>query len=205
MAVTYWSSPFSLQGLCCSNGWSLYPGSQTPPQILDLHFLDTVWCVRPWASSSLQCLQSLLLPFHSLLLEPAGGHSRCFNEAASLAQPVFKHQQASPFLTHSTLYPHLVNEIESHGPLSDPHLLGLPVLTILRSDLIHAFLQPTSRFILLPIFLSLQKQQRGNLIWVHVRGNHKHNPTRGSTCSTFLYFTISLKQKLFKWWSQNSN
>lgn len=55
--------------------------------------------------------------------------------------------------------PHLINEIESHSPLSDPHLLGLPVFAVLGSDAVHTFLQSTCRFILLPILLSLQAKR----------------------------------------------
>jgi len=52
--------------------------------------------------------------------------------------------------------PHLVDKVERHSPLPDPHLLGLPVLAVLGSDAVHTFLQLTSSFILLPVLLSLQ-------------------------------------------------
>lgn len=53
--------------------------------------------------------------------------------------------------------PHLVDEVERHGPLSDPHLLGLPVLAVLVSDAVHALLQPASRLVLLPVLLPLRR------------------------------------------------
>lgn len=51
--------------------------------------------------------------------------------------------------------PHLVDEVERHGPLSDPHLLGLPVLAVLVPDAVHTLLQPASRLVFLPVLLSL--------------------------------------------------
>lgn len=65
--------------------------------------------------------------------------------------------------------PHLVDEVERHGPLSDPHLLGLPVLAVLVPDAVHALLQPASRLVFLPVLLSLQshipdiRTRRGNV------------------------------------------
>lgn len=52
--------------------------------------------------------------------------------------------------------PHLVDKVEGHSPLPDPHLLGLPVFTVLVPDTVHTLLQPSGSFILLPVFLSLQ-------------------------------------------------
>lgn len=51
--------------------------------------------------------------------------------------------------------PHLVDEVERHSPLSDPHLLRLPVFAVLGPDAVHTLLQSTSRFIFLPILFSL--------------------------------------------------
>lgn len=59
---------------------------------------------------------------------------------------------------------HLVNEIERHSSLSDPHLLGLPVFTVLGSNTVHTFLKTTSCFILLPILLSLQDKEHQQMI-----------------------------------------
>lgn len=73
--ATHWFLPFSPRGLCCSSGWSLYPGSQILPQIPALHFLDAAWCVQLWASSSPRCLQSLPPPSHYLLSGPASVHT----------------------------------------------------------------------------------------------------------------------------------
>ena len=49
----------------------------------------------------------------------------------------------------------LVNEVESHCPLANPHLLGLPILTVLGPNLVHTLVESPGRLILLPIFLSL--------------------------------------------------
>ena len=60
-----------------------------------------------------------------------------------------------PSLHHdSGLY--LVNEVERHSPLADPHLLGLPVLVVLAPDAVHALLQSTCCLVLLPVLLPLQ-------------------------------------------------
>lgn len=56
---------------------------------------------------------------------------------------------------------HLVDEVERHGPLSDPHLLGLPVLAVLVSDAVHALLQPASRLVFLPVLLPLHSHTPG--------------------------------------------
>lgn len=73
------------------------------------------------------------------------------------------------------LKPHLVDEVERHGPLSDPHLLGLPVLAVLVSDAVHALLQPASRLVLLPVLLPLQSHaRRQNKAW-------KRHPTTANT------------------------
>ena len=49
----------------------------------------------------------------------------------------------------------LVNEVESHCPLTNPHLLGLPILTVLGPNLVHTLVESPGRLVLLPIFLSL--------------------------------------------------
>lgn len=38
------------------------------------------------------------------------------------------------------MYSYLVNEVECHSPLSNPHLFRLPVVTVLSSDPVHTFL-----------------------------------------------------------------
>ena len=54
---------------------------------------------------------------------------------------------------------HLVNEVEGHGPLADPHFLGLPVLVVLAPDAVHALLQSTCCLVLLPVLLPLTSRQ----------------------------------------------
>lgn len=49
----------------------------------------------------------------------------------------------------------LVNEVESHCPLANPHLLGLPILTVLGPNLVYTLVESPGRLVLLPIFLSL--------------------------------------------------
>jgi len=51
--------------------------------------------------------------------------------------------------------PYLINEVEGHGSLADPHLLGLPVLVVLAPDAVHALLQLPRRLVLLPVLLTL--------------------------------------------------
>ena len=53
---------------------------------------------------------------------------------------------------------YLVNEVESHGSLTDPHFFGLPVLSVLSSDAVHDLLQPPGCLVLLPILLTLRRQ-----------------------------------------------
>ena len=52
---------------------------------------------------------------------------------------------------------HLVNEVQGYSSLPDFHLFGLPVFSILVPDLVHTLLQPPSRLIFLPVFLTLQR------------------------------------------------
>lgn len=58
---------------------------------------------------------------------------------------------------------HLVDEVEGHSSLSDPHLLGLPVFTVLGPDPVHTLLQSPGGFILLPVLLPLQNQKHNQI------------------------------------------
>ena len=70
---------------------------------------------------------------------------------------------------------YLVNEVESHGSLTDPHFFGLPVLSVLSSDAVHDLLQPPGCLVLLPILLTLRRQKSHGIqhthstSWVHAR------------------------------------
>lgn len=74
---------------------------------------------------------------------------------------------------------HLVDEVERHGPLPDPHLLGLPVLAVLVSDAVHTLLQPARRLVLLPVLFSLR-------ISPHRRETEAVKPATGSPLETHL-------------------
>lgn len=50
----------------------------------------------------------------------------------------------------------LVDKIKRDSPLSDPHLLGLPILPVLPPDLINRFVQSPRGFVLLPVLLAFQ-------------------------------------------------
>ena len=52
----------------------------------------------------------------------------------------------------------LVDEVDSHRPLSHLHLLRLPIITVLLANLVHLVFELASYLILGPIFLSLVKQ-----------------------------------------------
>lgn len=60
---------------------------------------------------------------------------------------------------HTVWGSYFVNEIQSHGSLSDPHFLRLPVLSVCSSDFVHTFMQSSCRLVFLPIFLSLSVQK----------------------------------------------
>ena len=56
---------------------------------------------------------------------------------------------------------YLVYKVHGHGSLSNSHLFRFPVFPILGSDLISTLMKLTSNFVLLPIFLSLNKTSNG--------------------------------------------
>lgn len=126
--LSFCSSPASPRGSYCSSGWSLFPKSRTPPHTPARPTWDTAWCAPPSASSSRLCLPSHLPPSHSLPSEPATqGETQCL----SLLFQLNLRQQLRRFT-------HLVNKIQCNGPLPDPHLFWLPVVSVLSTNPIHA-------------------------------------------------------------------
>lgn len=71
MFTCFISLPFWWQEPCCSNGWSLYPGSQIPPRTRCRPAARAGWCARREVSSSPLCLPSLPPPSHYQLSGPA--------------------------------------------------------------------------------------------------------------------------------------
>ena len=142
------SLPSSPQGPCCSSGWSLYPGSRTPPQTPARPSRGTGWCAPHAASSSPPCLPSPPPPSRYPLSEPAGqrqtaGRQYSRQDHIPSVGGRYSQSNSSPALGSSFHHDsglHLVNEVEGYGPLADPHLLGFPVLVVLAPDAVNALL-----------------------------------------------------------------
>lgn len=171
--------PASPQRLCCSSGWSPYPGSRTPPRSPCHPSSQWVSGAPRGGNSSLRCL---LYPHlsHCLLLVPAVTKSLGYfngylisskfwlNILSEADLQKYKHLKmrlhlsrvdinATLFITvsHQWIVLYLINEIESHSSLSDSHLFGLPVVPVVGTDLVYALVQVTGCLVLLPIFFSL--------------------------------------------------
>ena len=80
-------------------------------------------------------------------------------EKQALKPTWLEHVRPLHFCSKRKCKAYLVNEIKSNRPLTDSHFLGLPVFPVLGADLVNSFVKAARRFILLPVFLTLQDKQ----------------------------------------------